>query len=93
MQRLIVGTHTNDNKPNYLMIAQVQLLLQDFENNACQYNKSMGTLVASDALVARYVFFASRGLDLGCFLFDRGDVWRVFDLSCGFVTPMMQRIN
>ena len=42
LQRLIVGTHTSDNEPNYLMIAQVQLPLEDSENNARQYDDERG---------------------------------------------------
>ncbi|KAG0564781.1 hypothetical protein KC19_8G139600 [Ceratodon purpureus] len=44
LQRLIVGTHTSDNEPNYLMIAQVQLPLEDSENNARQYDDERGDL-------------------------------------------------
>ncbi|CAL0329652.1 unnamed protein product [Lupinus luteus] len=37
VQKIIIGTHTCDNKPNYLMLAQVQLPLQDAENGAHLY--------------------------------------------------------
>lgn len=42
LQRLIVGTHTSDNEPNYLMLAQVQLPLEDSENDARQYDDERG---------------------------------------------------
>ena len=44
MQRLIVGTHTSDNEPNYLMLAQVQLPLEDSENDARQYDDERGDM-------------------------------------------------
>lgn len=37
VQKLILGTHTSDNEPNYLMIAQVQLPVDDAENDARRY--------------------------------------------------------
>lgn len=39
LQKLILGTHTSDNEPNYLMIAQVQLPLEDVETDARQYDE------------------------------------------------------
>ncbi|CAN7070579.1 unnamed protein product [Brassica oleracea var. botrytis] len=35
---MILGTHTSENEPNYLMIAQVQLPLDDTESEARQYD-------------------------------------------------------
>ena len=37
-QKLILGTHTSDNEQNYLMIAEVQLPLEDSELDARQYD-------------------------------------------------------
>ncbi|KAJ0614775.1 putative histone-binding protein RBBP4 [Helianthus annuus] len=34
VQKLILGTHTSENEPNYLMLAQVQLPLEDAEYDA-----------------------------------------------------------
>ncbi|KAF8408773.1 hypothetical protein HHK36_004842 [Tetracentron sinense] len=36
VQKMILGTHTSENEPNYLMLAQVQLPLEDAENDARQ---------------------------------------------------------
>jgi histone-binding protein RBBP4 len=44
LQRLIVGTHTSENEPNYLMLAQVQLPLEDSENDARQYDDERGEM-------------------------------------------------
>lgn len=38
VQKMILGTHTSENEPNYLMIAQVQLPLEDTESEARQYD-------------------------------------------------------
>ncbi|CAN7067254.1 unnamed protein product [Brassica rapa subsp. trilocularis] len=38
VQKMLLGTHTSDNEPNYLMIAQVQLPLEDTESEARQYD-------------------------------------------------------
>jgi len=38
VQKMILGTHTSENEPNYLMIAQVQLPLDDTESEARQYD-------------------------------------------------------
>ncbi|CAH8358773.1 unnamed protein product [Eruca vesicaria subsp. sativa] len=38
VQKMILGTHTSDNEPNYLMIAQVQLPVDDTESEARQYD-------------------------------------------------------
>jgi histone-binding protein RBBP4 len=35
---MILGTHTSENEPNYLMLAQVQLPLDDAENDARHYD-------------------------------------------------------
>lgn len=34
-RKLIVETHTSENEPNYLTLAQVQFPLQDANNDAC----------------------------------------------------------
>ena len=56
---MILGTHTSDNEPNYLMLAQVQLPLEDAEYDARQYDDEHGEIggfgcaggkVASDRL-------------------------------------------
>ncbi|CAK9224331.1 unnamed protein product [Sphagnum troendelagicum] len=44
LQRLIVGTHTSENEPNYLMLAQVQLPSEDSENDARQYDDERGDM-------------------------------------------------
>ncbi|GBF91406.1 hypothetical protein Rsub_04146 [Raphidocelis subcapitata] len=41
-QRLILGTHTSDNEQNYLMLAEVQLPLQDSEVDARAYDDERG---------------------------------------------------
>ncbi|KAM7470405.1 hypothetical protein LguiA_008588 [Lonicera macranthoides] len=38
VQKMILGTHTSENEPNYLMLAQVQLPLEDAENDARHYD-------------------------------------------------------
>jgi len=38
LQKVILGTHTSENEPNYLMLAQVQLPLDDAENDARHYD-------------------------------------------------------
>ncbi|KAF8083786.1 hypothetical protein N665_0751s0004 [Sinapis alba] len=38
VQKMILGTHTSENEPNYLMIAQVQLPLEDPESETRQYD-------------------------------------------------------
>ncbi|CAN6310083.1 unnamed protein product [Urochloa humidicola] len=38
VQKMILGTHTSDNEPNYLMLAQVQLPLDDAEADASHYD-------------------------------------------------------
>ncbi|TVU18587.1 hypothetical protein EJB05_34694, partial [Eragrostis curvula] len=37
VQKMVLGTHTADNEPNYLMLAQIQLPLDDAEADACHY--------------------------------------------------------
>ncbi|CAL5358407.1 unnamed protein product [Camellia sinensis] len=38
VQKMILRTHTSENEPNYLMLAQVQLPLKDAENDARHYD-------------------------------------------------------
>ncbi|KAM7470404.1 hypothetical protein LguiA_008587 [Lonicera macranthoides] len=38
VQKMILGTHTFENEPNYLMLAQVQFPLEDAENDARHYD-------------------------------------------------------
>lgn len=38
VQKMILGTHTSENEPNYLMLAQVQLPLEDAEYDARHYD-------------------------------------------------------
>lgn len=38
VQKMILGTHTSENEPNYLMLAQIQLPLEDAENDARHYD-------------------------------------------------------
>ncbi|KAJ7552088.1 hypothetical protein O6H91_06G041400 [Diphasiastrum complanatum] len=42
VQKLILGTHTSDDEPNYLMLAEVQLPLEDVETDARQYDDERG---------------------------------------------------
>ncbi|RRT73789.1 hypothetical protein B296_00010825 [Ensete ventricosum] len=44
VQKMILGTHTSDNEPNYLMLAQVQLPLEDAEYDARQYDDEHGEI-------------------------------------------------
>ncbi|KAJ7544739.1 hypothetical protein O6H91_09G091100 [Diphasiastrum complanatum] len=44
VQKLILGTHTSDNEPNYLMLAEVQLPLEDVETDARQYDDEQGEI-------------------------------------------------
>ncbi|CAM6120462.1 unnamed protein product [Calypogeia fissa] len=44
VQKLILGTHTSDNEPNYLMLAEVQLPLADSENDARHYDDERGEI-------------------------------------------------
>jgi histone-binding protein RBBP4 len=44
VQKLILGTHTSDNEPNYLMLAEVQLPLDDSENDARHYDDERGEI-------------------------------------------------
>ncbi|KAL2631967.1 hypothetical protein R1flu_016653 [Riccia fluitans] len=44
VQKLILGTHTSDNEPNYLMLAEVQLPLEDSENDARHYDDERGEI-------------------------------------------------
>ena len=38
VQKMILGTRTYDNDPNYLTLAQVKLPLEDAENDAREYD-------------------------------------------------------
>lgn len=42
MQRLLIGTHTSDNEPNYLQIATVQLPNYDTEIDASKFDEERG---------------------------------------------------
>ncbi|KAI5080590.1 hypothetical protein GOP47_0003773 [Adiantum capillus-veneris] len=42
VQKLILGTHTSDDEPNYLMLAEVHLPLEDSESDARQYDEERG---------------------------------------------------
>jgi histone-binding protein RBBP4 len=44
VQKMILGTHTSDNEPNYLMLAQVQLPLDDAEADARHYDDDHGDI-------------------------------------------------
>ena len=44
VQKLILGTHTSDNEPNYLMLAEVHLPLEDSEYDARQYDDERGEI-------------------------------------------------
>lgn len=53
VQRLILGTHTSDEEPNYLMIAEVQLPLEDSELDARQYDDERGQVGGFGAASAK----------------------------------------
>ena len=42
VQKLILGTHTSDNEPNFLMLAEVHLPLEDAESDARHYDEERG---------------------------------------------------
>ncbi|KAJ3674517.1 hypothetical protein LUZ60_005133 [Juncus effusus] len=44
VQKMVLGTHTSDNEPNYLMLAQVQLPVEDAEGDARQYEDEQGEI-------------------------------------------------
>lgn len=44
VQKMVLGTHTSDNEPNYLMLAQVQLPVEDAEGDARQYEDEHGEI-------------------------------------------------
>ena len=44
VQKMILGTHTSEDEPNYLMLAQVQLPLEDAENDARRYEDDRADL-------------------------------------------------
>ena len=41
-QRLIIGTHTSDSEKNYLMIAKVNMPLDDTDVDMRQYDEQQG---------------------------------------------------
>ncbi|RRT68441.1 hypothetical protein BHE74_00031952 [Ensete ventricosum] len=42
VQRMILGTHTSDDEPNYLMLAEVRLPVEDAEYDARQFHGERG---------------------------------------------------
>jgi len=48
VQKMILGTHTSDNEPNYMMLTQVQLPLEDARNYARQYDDKRGEIGGFD---------------------------------------------
>lgn len=61
VQKMILGTHTSDDEPNYLMLAQVQLPIDDAENDARQYDDDRGEIggfgCASGKVRSLFFFF------------------------------------
>lgn len=61
VQKMILGTHTSENEPNYLMLAQVQLPLEDAENDARHYDDDRsdfgGFGCANGKVLAFSIFF------------------------------------
>eukprot|EP00850_Spirogloea_muscicola_P022410 SM000292S11265 [mRNA] locus=s292:84556:85301:- [translate_table: standard] len=63
VQRLILGTHTSENEQNYLMLAEVQLPLEDTEIDARQYDDEKGEVGgfgAGNGKVEKYTIGASQ---------------------------------
>lgn len=62
VQKMILGTHTSENEPNYLMLAQVQLPLEDSENDARHYDddrSDVGGFGCANGKVFFFFFFFS----------------------------------
>lgn len=57
VQKMILGTHTSDNEPNHLMLAQVQLPLEDAENDARQYDDEHGEIGGFGCASGKVIFF------------------------------------
>lgn len=63
VQKMILGTHTSENEPNYLMLAQVQLPLEDAENDARNYDDDradVGGFGCANGKVMVFRFVGSR---------------------------------
>jgi histone-binding protein RBBP4 len=44
VQNMILGTHNSNNEIDYLMLSQVQILLEDAENDSRQYDDEHGEI-------------------------------------------------
>ncbi|CAH9081735.1 unnamed protein product [Cuscuta epithymum] len=53
VQKMILGTHTSDDEPNYLMLAQIQLPLEDAEidDRHCDDQQDVGAFMPSNGTV------------------------------------------
>uniref|UniRef100_A0A0D3FLM7 Histone-binding protein RBBP4-like N-terminal domain-containing protein n=1 Tax=Oryza barthii TaxID=65489 RepID=A0A0D3FLM7_9ORYZ len=64
VQKMVLGTHTSDNEPNYLMLAQVQIVQQinhDGEVNRARYMPQNSFIIATKTVSAEvYVFDYSK---------------------------------
>lgn len=59
LQKLILGTHTSQDEPNYLLVAHLQLPLQDSENDARQYDDDRSATGGFGAANAKVQFYYS----------------------------------
>ena len=55
VQKLILGTHSYGSEPDYLMLAQVHLPLEDAENDGRYYDDERSDLVDLDATTGMYI--------------------------------------
>lgn len=63
VQKMILGTHTSENEPNYLMLAQVQLPLEDAENDARHYDDERSDMGGFGCANGKVIFL------LDCFVY------------------------
>lgn len=57
VQKMILGTHTSENEPNYLMLAQVQLPLDDTESEARQYDDDRSEFGGFGCATGKVLYF------------------------------------
>lgn len=78
MQRLLLGTHTSDNEQNYVMLADVQLPLEDAEIDSRQYEDEKAETGGCGASAGKvcHAALALTGLHL-----DMSLLWQGFVLA------------
>ncbi|EMS68082.1 WD-40 repeat-containing protein MSI1 [Triticum urartu] len=76
---MVLGTHTSDNEPNYLMLAQVQLPLDDAEADARHYDDDHADIV-SCVVIERVLVVYWRGNTIS-HVSDRKCSYKSFALS------------